>query len=155
MSKIFLILGFWVVNGLLLFIANQNFPANFVLGNALLSPIPALVAAALMITVIVTVAMVIKMMLTKIVPGLESVQGHLAYFFITNFMAIWVTARFAEYAGLGISSFVYVAGLAVVADLAQWLVWLVSGIKGSTTSESNNNNSKPSAEVEESEADQE
>src|SRR3989338_5312825 len=125
MSKIFLILGFWVVNGLLLFIANQNFPANFVLGNALLSPIPALVAAALMITVIVTVAMVIKMMLTKIVPF------------------------------LGISSFVYVAGLAVVADLAQWLVWLVSGIKGSTTSESNNNNSKPSAEVEESEADQE
>ncbi len=131
MNKITPFIGFWVVNSLLIYLANLWLPSNFVLGNARWSPLVAVVLAGLAITIIVVVTTSVKIVLNRVAPALDSMPLTLVYYFFANFAAIWIVARMAEIFGLGISKFTYVAGLALVADVAQWVVWTVLGPKES------------------------
>jgi hypothetical protein len=127
--KIFLFIGFLAVNCLLVYLANQLLPDNFVLGNARLNPLAAAGVSGLLITVLIVVGVVVKAVGNKMNKTLEAVVPTLVYFWVVNFVAFWAVARMAEVSGLGVSKFTYAAGWAVVADVAQWGVWIVLGAK--------------------------
>jgi hypothetical protein len=48
-------------------------------------------------------------------------------YLIINVAALWVTTRFADVIGLGVSSWVYVVGLAAVLDFVQGMVMMAYG----------------------------
>lgn len=48
-------------------------------------------------------------------------------YLIINVVSLWVLARFAEAIGLGISSWVYVLGMAAVLDFVQGMVMMAYG----------------------------
>lgn len=47
----------------------------------------------------------------------------LVFYFAANFVALWITARLAPYLGFGTTRFVWLAGLAIVADFVQFGIW--------------------------------
>jgi hypothetical protein len=122
-------LGFWLVNGLLLWVAVWVFPGRFVLGNSILSPLLAAVAAGLGISVLVTLGAMFKPMTDKVSPAMQGMWLTLVYFWLVNAGAIWITARMAGLLGFGVVSYYWVGLLAMVTNLAQWGVWELWGEK--------------------------
>ncbi len=51
------------------------------------------------------------------------------YYFLANFVALWLTARMAPVFGFGVVSFVWLALLAVIADVLQYGVWVLGKFK--------------------------
>jgi hypothetical protein len=54
---------------------------------------------------------------------LSSAEWSVSYFFV-NFIGLWIITRFAEVFGLGVTSWMVVAGLALALDIAQGLVMM-------------------------------
>ena len=126
MKKFLPFIFFWALNTILLFLANSLSAANFVLGNARFSPIWAALVAGLVWTVLVWIA---QPLVKKVGVDPKGAIGMLVFGWVSNFAAIWLTARMAPLTGLGISSFVWAILLALVADLAQFLLWKVGKFK--------------------------
>ena len=47
------------------------------------------------------------------------------YYWLTNFVAIWILARFAALSGFGIEAYYWAISLGFVANLVQWVLWTV------------------------------
>lgn len=110
---------FMVVNSVVVLVANTLFPENVVLGTHLISPLQALIQSMAVFSLItVAAAPVIEAIADQMKVKLGFGHWMLLYAVI-NTIALWVTARFAELVGLGISSWVVVVVLAVVLDFAQ------------------------------------
>jgi hypothetical protein len=54
---------------------------------------------------------------------LSSAEWSVSYFFV-NFIGLWIITRFAEVFGLGVTSWMVVAGLALALDIAQGIVMM-------------------------------
>lgn len=50
-------------------------------------------------------------------------------YFIVNFVALWITARLAPFAGFGTTRFVWIAILAFIANLIQFAAWKLGRFK--------------------------
>ena len=56
------------------------------------------------------------------VPTKETMTMMLSYLAV-NFATVWFIARFAFITGIGVASFLYVGGIAIVANFIQYLTW--------------------------------
>lgn len=104
---------FWVINFVLLLAANLVFPNNFVLGTYRYSVLGAAAISALVWAIILVVS---KYILKIIKLNLENEIAKTVVYFLISFVALWLIARFAPYTGFGVTSFVWLLGLAVVAE---------------------------------------
>lgn len=111
---------FWVINAILLYLAGTFFPQYFTLGNWRFGPVMAAVVSGLVWTVIVWFAVPLVGKFRKKLKGDYQMA---VFYFVVNFVALWVTARFAPYAGFGTVRFVWLLVLAFVANIIQFAAW--------------------------------
>ncbi len=117
----------WLVNALVIALANVVFPNNIVLGTMSLSYYMALLLSS---GVLAWVATLVLPLFTEIEMRKQMVltpQHWMLGYLIINVVSLWVLARFAEAIGLGISSWVYVLGMAAVLDFVQGMVMMAYG----------------------------
>ena len=101
---------------------------NVVLGNWRFGPIESAIYAGFWVTFFVWVLW--DFALAK---GIKFDSGMvtLGYFWSANIFAFWVVARFSEYTGLGITSYLWAITIALFTYVLQRLTWrLVVGKKG-------------------------
>jgi len=112
---------YWVVNSLLLYLATLVFPGNFVLGTYRYSVLVAAVISGFVWTLLTWITKPVQIRL-KVRDELKKS----VFFFGVSFVSLWLIARFAPYTGFGVTSFVYLLGLAMVAEVVHAAIhWLV------------------------------
>lgn len=111
----------FIINALVIWLANILFPNNIVLGTWSISKPWAIIHSMGMLTLIDTFAIpFIRMCESKYKKTLTPMHWMIVYFLI-NTGSIWLIARFAGEIGLGISSWIVAVFLAIVLDIFQGL----------------------------------
>lgn len=120
MKKFFGFVFIFAADVLLLWFANLYWPNYYVLLPFISSWWLALIVSALVWTAVIWFTQPVAVMLKiKLKKGL----GLMVAYLIANFIALWGIARIGL--GFGVKSFVWVFALAFVANIAQFLIWLV------------------------------
>jgi uncharacterized membrane protein YvlD (DUF360 family) len=60
---------------------------------------------------------------------LKGAFGMFCFYLVLNFVALWITARLGPVVGFGTTRFIWLIPVAIFADLIQYLVWKVFGMK--------------------------
>lgn len=126
MNKYTPFLIFWLIDSLLLWLANMFYPAYYVLGNARLSALLAAIVAGLVWTAVVWKSM---MLYKKLGIKDSDMVKSMLFWLAVNFVTLWLVARFSALFGFGVTSFVWVFALAFVANLVQWGTWALTSKK--------------------------
>lgn len=100
-------------------------PYYFVLGNKTMSMIWAAVASGLVWTFLEWISTPIVKMVMKLQDGAIM----FGFYFVANFVALWITARLAPVFGFGVTSFVWLVLLALIADTLQFIIWRLCNFK--------------------------
>jgi len=111
--------GYWLVNSITLYLFGLLFPSQIVLGNWRFGPIEASIYAGFWITFFVWSFWDLAM--AKGV-RFDSSAVTFGYFWSANIFAFWVVSRFSQYAGFGISSYLWAFTVGLVAFVLQRLV---------------------------------
>ena len=125
MSIIFFLL--WIVNALVVGLANKLFPNNFVLGTMSLTHSTALLLSSGVLAWAATITMPIFTEIEMRKQMILTPQHWMIGYLIINLISIWSISRLAEAIGLGISSWTFVLGLAVVLDFVQGMTMMTYG----------------------------
>jgi len=119
MKKAKRLILYWVHSGILIYLANQIFPSKFVLGNFRLTFIVAILVSSFALTLfleLVSVALA-KQKKTKL-----DNKRRFGIFWIANFIALWLIARFALLTGFGVVSFTWLIGLSFLVNILQTIL---------------------------------
>jgi hypothetical protein len=121
---------FFVVNTVVLYVANMVAPQAVVLGTNLLSPFQALLYSTGVFTLLsVAIVPLIEMAGNALRIKLEMFHWIAAYAAL-NTVCLWIVARFAEQLGLGISVWYVAVILGVILDFVQgFAIQMTSGQK--------------------------
>jgi hypothetical protein len=117
--------AYWLFNSLVLYVFGLLFPGNVVLGNWRFGPIEACIYAGFWVTFFIWVLW--DFALAK---GVKFDTGivTLGYFWSANIFAFWIVSRFSEYAGLGITNYLWAFAIGLSAYAMQRLAWnLIAG----------------------------
>lgn len=112
--------GFWLANGILVYVVGRMAPWGVVLGNQHVSQIAASAFFGYMLsTISILVQPAMDLMKLKL-----SDPKQLAFlYFAVNTVAVWALTRLALIVGVGISAFWWAGVLGGLLMLGQWLVW--------------------------------
>lgn len=112
-------LSIWVLNSLLFVFFAQLLSGQLVLGNdRVVTPMAAVIAGFLLTLAIFTVEPILK----KNGATIKDRRLKAVFYFVANFVGIWVIKKLERLTGVGISGNLYVGIIAAVATLAQWAV---------------------------------
>ena len=111
--------AYWMVNTLILSLANSFFPSAFAMGNAFLSIPAAGVFAGFLLTVLLLLARGLGR--TKDFPERGRFFMFL-YYWGAGSAGIWIIARIAHVTGFGIARFTWAIGCGFVVALASWIL---------------------------------
>lgn len=117
----------WVVNALIILAANAVFPMNVVLGTMSLTPTIALILSSGVLAWAATVTLPIFTEIEIRKQMVLTPQHWMMGYLVINVISLWIVSRFAEAIGLGISSWVFVLGLAAVLDMVQGMTMMAFG----------------------------
>lgn len=127
LTLIYSFLTLFIVNALVLMLANSLFPAQVVLGTHAISYWWAIYHTMFELTVVAVFVMpLVSYYEWKNKVTFTSKQWMLAYF-IVNFIVLYEITRFAANLGLGVTSWGVVLALAAVLDLVQGMVMMKLG----------------------------
>jgi len=115
LKKVLDFIYFSAVAAIVLHLANAIYPENFALGNASYTVNEAALRAGVVWMLIYSLANPVAKAIRLELPG----GNRTLYYFIVNFLSLWVTARFALIIGFGVSNFFWLFGLAFVANIFQ------------------------------------
>lgn len=116
---IMLYVVFFIVNSVVILVANTLFPNLVVLGTHLYSPLQALLQSMAVFSLITVAASPLVEMMASSMKWKLSFEHWIVIYAVINALGLWITARFAEMLGLGIASVTTVIVLALVLDVAQ------------------------------------
>ncbi len=108
----------WLINSGVIILANEFWPSNFVLGNAVIPPIYAAFFAGFLLMVF---DRAMKPIVKKLIQKERSRYVMFGIYWFVNFVGIWLIARVSFLSGFGISAFYFAIGLAAAAGIGQWL----------------------------------
>lgn len=114
----------FAVNSLVIYLANLWFPQNVVLGTQSLSPTWALFLSMGVLSLINTFAIPFMNQYEKSRKQPLTPKDWMAAYFVLNFIGLWLVTRAAEQLGLGITSWVIAAILAVILDVSQGIAMM-------------------------------
>ncbi|KKU10031.1 MAG: hypothetical protein UX13_C0022G0002 [Candidatus Woesebacteria bacterium GW2011_GWB1_45_5] len=101
------------------------YPDSFIFGTYRMSVFVSTLTAGFVWTFLVWLAGSFMGMFTK-----KKRRGVMfGFYFLANFVALWLTARMAPLTGFGATSFVWLIYLALVADTVQYIVWKTGSFK--------------------------
>ena len=113
---------YWLFNSAVLYGASALFPSEVVLGNWRFGGLESAIYAGFWETFFIWVLW--DFALAK---GVKFDSGVVTfgYFWTANIFAFWLVSRFSEYAGLGITSYLWALTLGLVAYLMQRFAWRI------------------------------
>jgi hypothetical protein len=111
--------GYWVVNTLVLSLANTFFPDALELGNAYLSTPAAAVFSGFLLTTLLLLARGLSKTRSFAVKGRVIM---FLYYWAAGSAGIWVVARIANVSGFGIVRFTWAIGCGFAVSLSNWLL---------------------------------
>lgn len=112
-------IGYWVVNTVVLSLANSFFGNGFELGNAYLStPLAAAFSGFLLTTLLFLAKGLARNKLFKI----KGRYLMFVYYWGAASAGIWIVARIADVSGFGIARFTWAIGCGFVISLTNWLL---------------------------------
>jgi len=117
----------WLVNGLVLYLANVLLPKQLVFGTMSLSYMAALLLSSGVLAWIATITMPLFTEIEIRKKMVLAPQHWLIGYLIINIVALWVVTRFADILGFGVASWMHVVGLAAVLDVVQGMTMMVYG----------------------------
>lgn len=117
LAKIFVI--FFMINFVLVYLANRFFPSNVVLGTYFHSVNMALIYSSVALTLLVAgILSGVNCLLEQLKS--DFFQGRiLVMLFLANSVSVWLVGRMAQYLGMGISSWFVAVVLGLVLALVQ------------------------------------
>lgn len=116
---------FWLFDSILLWLAGMFYPAFFVFGTYRMSVFVSVLTAGFVWTLLVWLAGTFAGMFIEEKRRITM----FGFYFLANFVSLWLTARMAPITGFGTTSFVWLVYLALVADIVQYIVWKTGGFK--------------------------
>ncbi len=117
----------WLVNAIVLYLANVLLPKQLVLGTMSLSYMAALLLSSGVLAWLATITMPLFTEIEIRKKMVLAPQHWLLGYFVINTIALWVVARFADVLGFGVASWIYVVGLAAVLDILQGMTMMAYG----------------------------
>ena len=114
----------FVVNGLIIYLANLLFPAQVVLGTMSIGLLWAILHTAGVLTLIDTLAIPFFHEKEKMMKRMLSPKEWMIGYFVLNFVAVWSITRFSEEFGMGVVSWMVVLVLALVLDFVQGMAMM-------------------------------
>lgn len=121
-----LFLFYWLLNSLSIYFLATVFPESVVLGNFRLTPFEASIYSGFWLTFFVW-TMWDFVLVHKV--KLEPFSIRTIFFFFVNSLGVWLTSRYSQYTGLGITNFWWAFFLGAVAYLLQSISWKLFGKK--------------------------
>lgn len=102
------------------------YPASYVLGSGSLNIWQAAIFAGFAWTLLIYNAMPVAKSM-----GIKEDDKMLMpiFYLVANFIVLWVLARFSAIFGFGVLSYIWVAYLAIVANILQYAGWAMSAPK--------------------------
>ena len=119
----------FIVNNLVLHIANMIFPDAIVLGTASISHWWAMYHSMFKLTVIASFVMLLVTFYEWKNKVVFTPKQWMATYLVVNFAALWCISRFADNLGLGFSSWFVILLFAGVLDMAQGMAMMALGEK--------------------------
>lgn len=119
LGAVFLVM--FVVNSIVMYLANMFFPYMVVLGNARYTAVSALLVSMFALTLILTLATPIIERVAAAANAKLEMMHWIGLYMLLNIVSLWTIARYAEVFGLGIASWGVVVVLAFVMNLLQGL----------------------------------
>ena len=114
----------FAVNSLVLYVAQTLFPSSIVIGTHALSYYWGISMSMGKLALVGTFAMpFVREIEIRRGKMFESYEWMIVYF-VLNFVTLWVITRFSEQFGLGVQSWMVVASLAFVMNIAQGIVMM-------------------------------
>lgn len=116
----------FAVNSLVIFLANALFPQGVVLGTATFTQVWAIIHSMGVLALIDTFAIPYVREFEHGWGEMLDSKGWLTIYFLVNFVGVWGISRFSGQFGLGVTSWMVVAILALVLDFLQGaaMMWL-------------------------------
>jgi uncharacterized membrane protein YvlD (DUF360 family) len=116
---------FWFVNSIILYLAVLIMPAYFVLGSSTMTVWGGVFVAGFTWTLIVWLLKPFIFLFKK----LKGTVAMFVFYLVLNFVALWLTARLGPIVGFGTTRFIWLIPVAIVANIVQYLIWKVGGVK--------------------------
>lgn len=113
-------IAMYLVNVALIWGANSLYPENYVLGSYTMSYWGSILSSALVWTILICFT---EPVLKKLKVNLGKGIGMMVTYLAANFASLWLIGRLGPAIGLGFTSYIWVLGLAVVANVAQYVTW--------------------------------
>jgi len=117
---------FWLFDSLVLWLAGMFYPGYFVFRTYRMNVVVSIIIAGFVWTLLVWLAGKAADLVSSKKKSRIMMFG---FYFLANFVALWLTARMAPITGFGTVSFIWLAYLAIIADTVQYLVWKTGGFK--------------------------
>lgn len=114
--------AFFVVHAAVIYLANMFFPQLVVLGNHFFNPTLGLLYAVIPFTLVTVGSIPLIEHVGDAIKRKISNMEWMLYYFVINVAALWILARFAEWIGMGISSWLVVVVLGAIITFAQGMV---------------------------------
>jgi hypothetical protein len=127
LMMILTLITLFVVNSLVLYVANMLFPSAVVLGTESVPYGWAIYHSMFKLSVICTMVMPLVTMYEWKNKTIFTPKQWMMTYFVINFGALWVISRFAENIGLGFSSWFVIVLFAGVLDMAQGAAMMALG----------------------------
>lgn len=112
-------IGFWLANGVLVYIVGRMAPLGVVLGNQYIGPVQASAFFGYMLS---TIVILVQPAMDLLKVKLADPKGQAIVYFGVNTIAVWVLTRLALIVGVGISAFWWAGVLGGLLMLGQWFV---------------------------------
>lgn len=113
-------IGFWLANGILVYIVGRMVPSGVVLGNQHVGQIQASAFFGYMLS---TISILVQPAMDLVKLKLSDPKHLALLYFVVNTAAVWVLTRLALIIGVGISAFWWAGVLGGLLMLGQWFVW--------------------------------
>lgn len=110
-------ISYWIVNVIILSLANTFFPAAFELGNANLNMTGAGIFSGFLLTTLLLIARGIARSRNLLVKGRMIM---FAYYWGFSSISIWLIARIAGISGFGIAKYTCAIGIGFVVAFVHW-----------------------------------
>jgi hypothetical protein len=127
LMMILTLITLFIVNNLVLHVANMIFPDQIVLGSASVSHWWAMYHSMFKLSVICTMVMPLVTMYEWKNKVVFTPKQWMVTYFVINFGALWIISRFAENFGLGFSSWFVILLFAGVLDMVQGMAMMALG----------------------------
>lgn len=120
-DKVLPFAGYWLFNGITLFIFSLIWPRFVVFGNANINTVAAIIWTGFILTVVISLVAPIQDQL-KIKVKNEVYMG--LVYLVVNVVALWILARWLQpVTGLGIGAFYVAIVVGIVTNFAQYGFW--------------------------------